>query len=569
VSSFVDSLSSRDAAIEVVVGQGRILTLKEDITAGGKAEALVAAGDPTVIDFVIINPRQIRLIGQRIGVTDLAITTSAGRTYTFEVRVVIDLDLLRAQLRCLFPDASVKLGQLRDQVVVEGQARDTAQVARIVEAVRAYLNSIQIGEAAKITGQTLSGRPFMPPAERAPRPGEAPKGDGHKGDGVKQASATQVPIPGLVAPSPAVPLPGVVTPFAGTPAYVSPELATLAAVQSTIAPIRILNLLRVPGPHQVLLKVRVAELNRTALRQIGGDLLTNNTSSGAIVGTQTGANTVSATATAANRMLTGTATLATSPATTGFGIFPEGDFAIFLAALRRNSVLKVLAEPNLVALNGQQATFLAGGQYPVPVPQFGAGAGAATVTVQFQNFGVQLGFTPFILDDDVIRLTVEPEFSEINFALATTLVPGGSPVPGLSTRRTHTTVEMRAGQTLMISGLLQLEMNGNTSRIPGLGDLPFIGPFLFSNTTMSRAETELVVMVTPYLIEPMNPDQVPPTPGDEVKEPNDLEFYFLHRIEARTGRDFRSTTKWDDPLHLRDLLHLESKNVCGPCGFAD
>jgi pilus assembly protein CpaC len=350
---------------------------------------------------------------------------------------------------------------------------------------------------------------------------------------------------------------------------VSPELVALANAQSAIAPLQVLNLIRVPGAHQVLLKVRVAELNRTALRQIGGDLLAINPRTGAIVGTQIGGAGVTGTAAAAGRnTLTGAATTATSALTTGFGIFQEGDFAIFLSALRRNSVLKILAEPNLVALNGQVATFLDGGEYPVPVPQFGAGAGAATVTVQFKQFGVQLGFLPFILDDDVIRLTVDPEVSEIDFSVATTLVPGGSPVPGLTTRRTHTTVELRAGQTLMISGLLQLTLAGNTGRIPGLGDLPVLGPF-FSNTSATRAEKELVVLVTPYLIEPMNPDQVPPTPGDEVNEPNDLELYFLNRIESRTGRDFRSTTKWDDPLHIRDLIHLESKNVCGPCGFAD
>src|SRR5262249_36276737 len=169
---------------------------------------------------------------------------------------------------------------------------------------------------------------------------------------------------------------------------------------------QVLNPVGVPGALQVLLKVRVAELNRTALRQIGGDLLAINPRTGAIVGTQIGGAGISATASAAGRnTLTGSATAARTALTTGFGIFQEGDFAIFRSALRRNQVLKILAEPNLVALNGQVATFLDGGEYPVPVPQFGAGAGAATVTVQFKQFGVQLGFLPFILDDNVIRLT--------------------------------------------------------------------------------------------------------------------------------------------------------------------
>src|SRR5262249_3157028 len=139
---------------------------------------------------------------------------------------------------------------------------------------------------------------------------------------------------------------------------------------------------------------------------------------------------------------------------------------------------------------------------------------------------------------------------------------------GLNTRKAQTTVEMRQGQTLAIAGLLQLQMDGNMDRIPGLGDLPILGPF-FSNTTGERIEKELVVLVTPYLVEPMNKGQVPPTPGDEVKEPNDLEFYLFNRIEGKTGYDFRSTTQWDDPLHLVRLLKLEQKYVSGPVGFSN
>src|SRR5207245_8756461 len=130
-------------------------------------------------------------------------------------------------------------------------------------------------------------------------------------------------------------------------------------------------------------------------------------------------------------------------------------------------------EPNLVAMNGYQASFLAGGEFPVPVPQSGAAGGAApAITVQFKEFGVRLGFVPFIQDDDVIRLTVDPEVSEIDRTTQATLVSGGSPVPGLTSRKAHTTVELRQGQTLAIAGLLQVTLDGNTARIPGLGDLP-------------------------------------------------------------------------------------------------
>ena len=146
-----------------------------------------------------------------------------------------------------------------------------------------------------------------------------------------------------------------------------------------------------------------------------------------------------------------------------------------------------------------------------------------------------LSFLPTIIDDEVIRLAVVPEVSEIDNAVAVTLVAGGSAVPGLTTRKAETTVELHPGQTLAMAGLLQLELDGTTTRIPYLGDLPIIGPF-FSNSTAARIEKELVVLVTPYLVEPMHKGQVPSTPGDEVKAPGDLEFYLLNRIEeGRAG----------------------------------
>jgi pilus assembly protein CpaC len=536
MTSFVDNLTTNDGAFEVVVGQGRILTLKEDL-AKGKNEALVAVGDPTVIDFIVINPRQIRIVGDRVGITDLSITTSANRTYNFEVRVVADLNVLRAQLACVFPDARLKLGQIRDAVVVEGEARDTAQVTQIMNTVQAYLLSVQIAQARRVSG------PAGTPPGVAPIPGEQLPPPRPEGGGTAPAAPPTYPGPTGAAP--------------GT------------STQATIGPPTVINLIRVPGANQILLKVRVAELNRTAMRQIGADWQAVNGRTGAILGTQIGGNTVSAVGTIENRALTGLSSITNSPTTTAFGIFQQGSFEVFLNALRRNNVVKILAEPNLVALNGQLATFLAGGEFPVPVPQFGGQAGAsATVTIQFKEFGVRLAFVPYVQDGEVIRLSVDPEVSNVDFSIATTLVAGGSPVPGLNIRRAHTTVEMRQGETLMISGLLQLTLNSMTGRIPVLGDLPIIGPF-FSNTTDERVEKELVIIVTPYLIEPLPPGKLPPTPGDEVNTPNDLEFYLFNRIESRRGIDHRSTVTYEDPFHLRDLIHLQSKNVCGPHGFTD
>jgi pilus assembly protein CpaC len=168
----------------------------------------------------------------------------------------------------------------------------------------------------------------------------------------------------------------------------------------------------------------------------------------------------------------------------------------------------------------------------------------------------------------VIRLVVTPEVSSIDSALGTTLVQNGDPVPGLNTRKATTTVEMHQGETLAMAGLLQVEVDARTSRIPGLGDLPYIGP-LFSNTAHKRVEKELLVLVTPYLVNPMTPEQVPPLPNQDLKDPNDLEFYLLNRIEGRTGESIPSTATWDDPLGFVHLMKLERKCVAGPVGLSD
>ena len=362
----------------------------------------------------------------------------------------------------------------------------------------------------------------------------------------------------------------------GPAAIIRPEINPASSmVGNVLGPPRIINLIRTPTSQQVLLKVRVAELNRSALRRIGANFLGIDPRTGAIVGSQiagtnTGVGLIGnslTTPSAPARRLFGAAELGSSNNTTVFGIFQDAHFEFMLNALRQNAMLKILAEPNLVALSGERASFLAGGEFPVPIPQVSAGGVAPTITVQFKKFGVQLDFLPTIIDGDIVRLAVAPEVSQIDFTIATTLVAGGSPVPGLNSRKAQTTVELRQGQTLAIAGLMQLQLDGTTTRIPGLGDLPILGPF-FTNTQGDRIEKELVVLVTPYLVEPMQKQQVPPSPGDEVKDPNDLEFYLLGRIEARTGRDVRSTTTWDDPFHISHLLDLEKAYVAGPSGFS-
>ncbi|MDB5350330.1 MAG: pulD [Planctomycetota bacterium] len=584
VPSFIESLGATSATIEVKIGQGRFLTLKEDLAAAGPRLPFIAVGDPTVVDFYKAGPRQIRLIGKHLGTTDLSITTGSGKTYEFEVQVVADLDVLRGQLRAMFPDAGLKLAQLREKIVVEGQARDAAQVSRIVDAIESYVRSIQRVQVANQVGdareplQVDAVEPNLPNAVPLP---PLPQGANPAGNANPNGAANVIVNPNGTGLSSYVQsetnagfVPGVTGGTGNQPTAGNIALGKIATNQSPV-----INLLRVPTSQQVLLKVRVAELNRTGFRQIGADLLATIPQFGTLFGTQIAGNGLNAGSVGDRSFFTNSGTsgqpvnlrsLNLGPAATAYGTFSHGQFNAVLTALRKNSLLKILAEPNLVALNGHQANFLAGGEFPVPsFSGVGAGSptGGGTSSTQFKEFGVRLSFLPIIIDGETVRLTVDPEVSSVDFSIATTLVPGGSPVPGLNVRKSHTTVELKQGETLAIAGLMQLDLDGSTQKIPGLGDLPYIGAF-FSNTTSNRIEKELIVLVTPYIIEPMAPGQVPPVPGDEVKQPNDLEFFFLNRIEGRTGIDGRSTTSYDDPLHLVRHSIVERKYLIGPSGFS-
>jgi len=406
-------------------------------------------------------------------------------------------------------------------------------VTQIIRTLEAFLASVQVPQSTQGTQATGPAPPNAAPGDRPNGKAGSEAGPGSQGQGRPDWANVE-------------------------------DSGGRPSTQASFAAPRVINLLQVPGVHQVMLQVKIAELNRTGLRQIGADLGFAD-EAGNVVGTNIASSVVSALGLLTPAGVTGSASVANGTSTTGFGIFPTGDFQIFLTALRRNQLLSVLAEPNLVAMSGQEASFLAGGQFPVPVPQTSGGV-TNSITVQFKNFGVQLNFLPFVLQDEVIRLTVTPEVSTIDESLGTTLVIGGEPVPGLNTRRATTTVELRTGQTLAIAGLLQVEIDGQTDRIPGLGDLPYLGPF-FSNTSHERTEKELLVLVTPHLVSPTLCEDLPPLPGTEIMDPNDWEFYFLNRMEGRTGIPFRSTTSWDN-LQKR-LYRVERQSVYGPVGFSE
>ena len=373
--AFVEPLHGNDEAITLIVNEARILTLKQDITTGA-GQSLIAVGDPTILDFIVVNSRQIRIIGRGMGVTDLAITTAGRETYNFEIRVLADLAMIHAKLRATFPDASVKLSQIREHFVVEGEARDPFQVARIIDMIKVYLNSVFVQQGRTVT------------VAQSAQLVKALGGGGMGAVGAGAAAGGGAGGAGLALPGQAGAQGGLVLPAQpGGDGQANPlaaygaanELGGPTQVSDRGAYPQVINLLRVVGSQQVMLKVRIAELNRTAMRRIGANFLGVDPRTGAIVGSSiagaTGYEGVigQAGSLVAGKSLNGSSALGPNGAnSTVFGIFQDANFEFSLTALRQNGLLKILAEPNLVALNGQLASFLAGGEFPVPVPQVSA-----------------------------------------------------------------------------------------------------------------------------------------------------------------------------------------------------
>jgi pilus assembly protein CpaC len=464
VTELVDSVVAAEVELEVQQRRSKILRMKQDIFR-------TAIADPEILEFVAFGTREIELIGQTRGSTTVTLWMGDEQNpqiLSMLVRVTPDPTLeqddrdefseLADRINEMFPDSRIQLIPIADKLIVRGDARDEAEARQIM----------------LVVGQANQGGGF----------------------GIGQ---NQQLFQGNGEPS--------------------RLYETGRAVQHDF---QLVNLLHIPGAKQVMLKVRIAELTRTAGRALGAQLSNVRIS---------------------NMNADDMATAGISPGSLNLsGVFRYVNFDLALQALVSNGNAKILAEPNLVTLSGQPATFLSGGQFAVPTIVGVGGAQAATTS--FKDFGTSLQFTPTVLDNDRIRLQVMPQFSTTNAGLT---VDG---IPGLTTRTVSTMVEMREGQVFAIAGLLQDQQNGGTTKFPLLGDVPGLN-FLTAARDTTRSETELLILVTPELVEPMEPDQAPSLlPGMEVTEPNDLDFFIYGDIEGRPNAHHRSTV-W--PLYKNRL----------------
>jgi pilus assembly protein CpaC len=278
----------------------------------------------------------------------------------------------------------------------------------------------------------------------------------------------------------------------------------IAALAETYAPEKVINMMSVGSPQQVLLEVRVSEMSRGAVKALG---ITQATwQNGGVVGGGSGVSVQTF---------------------TGFlnSVFGSS-LNIQFEALERQGIVRTLASPNLVALSGETANFLAGGEFPVPTGVDLQGR----VQIEFKQFGVALAFTPTVLADGMVNLRVAPEVSSIDRDVSVEL--DGFNIPGLKVRRAVTSLELRDGQSFAMAGLIQSDFADTVRAIPLLGKIPVIGA-LFRSTSFNKSETELVIIVTPRIVRPVKPDQLV-TPTDFAAPPDPAALFLLGQTEKRT-----------------------------------
>lgn len=486
VRELVDEVVTADIELEITKRRSKVLRMKQDVFRA-------AVADPSIVEFVAFGTREIEMIGKETGSTSVTLwigDEQNSRTLSLLVTVKkddavddqrrLEYGELERMINELFPNSRIQLVPIADKLIVRGQARDEQEATEIMSILRER-------------GST-----------------GANSGGGGNFSTVSSGASAAEPFPDA----------------------------------STLPQASVINMLNVPGEKQVMLKVRIAELKRSALRELGSDFDFNVKEF--LFGS----------------VLSGGGNLLAS------GTFSEGGFNLVLSALMTNGSAKILAEPNLVVISGQTATFLAGGEFAVPTV-VGIG-GAQAATTQFKGFGTQVIFTPTVLDKDRVRLQVAPSFSTINRNNA---VQG---IFGTDTRSVATTVDLREGQVLAIAGLLQEEQRGESRRLPLIGDVPYLN-FLSAYRSMTRDETELLILVSPELVHPLEPDQAPQIlPGMEVTEPNDLDFFIYGDIEGRADCHHRSTV-W--PLYRSKMKRCgnfeqhkirqsDEYYISGPFGFS-
>jgi pilus assembly protein CpaC len=456
--------------IHLLTGRGILIDLDRPLKRA-------AVGDPRVAEVSVISPRQAMVNARSVGTTNLILWDEDERQLAHEIVVRLDIAQLREAIASAAPGGAVEVIAVNDKIVLRGTVPDVDTAQRIVQIAELFTSS-----ANALSSTPPSGGPGAAGGQSMP---DATIQGGQGGGGGCSSN--------------------------------------------------VVNHLVIAGEHQVVLRCTVAEVTKTAIRTLGinGWLAGDNIRDVFAVNQIGGINPVNIGAAGSQNVIRSNGLLF---ATDKDGLvlqptpelslgFPRVQMQLFFKALRDNRLLRVLAEPNLVAVSGQEASFLAGGEFPSVTSQ-----GITGTTIEWKEFGVRLRFTPTVIGRQMIRLRVAPEVSELD--PATGIFTGEVRIPfGLTQRRAETTIELASGSTIAIAGLLNERVRGISQKIPALGDVPVLGA-LFSSVNYQKDVTELVILVTPELVSSLQPDQVESVPGQFMTDPNDFQLFGLGMVSG-------------------------------------
>lgn len=453
--------ASDTAALQLIAGKSTVVRLPEPVDR-------ISVGNPGVADITLLRSNELYLLGKSFGTTNVILWRNKGRTTVYEVQVSVDVGPLRKHLRELWPsETEVKVGSAANSIVLSGGVRSAPVAEQMVRLAQAY--------AAQLNSSVQAGAP-----NNETQPGPAPQAGAGQAEGAAPAQRTS---------------------SSSASASISPRSAGGSA--------QVVNLLQVLNPQQVMLEVKVAEINRTYLESLGINL-TANSSSGSMTYSLV-SNFFS------NPGALGSGTLAVRNG--------AGDNGA-LKAQASDGLVKILAEPNILALSGQEGSFLAGGRLLVPVAQQGQGGTAGALSLEEKEYGVGLKFTPVVLENGRILLRVAPEVSEL---VQRSVSDSSVVLPQFTTRRASSTVQLMDGQSLAIAGLIKNNVTEQLTRIPVLGELPILGA-LFRSADFVNERTELVFVVTPRLVKPLPADYKLPT--DNFEPPSRYRFMIEGKLEG-------------------------------------
>ncbi|MGE5523480.1 MAG: type II and III secretion system protein family protein [Rhodospirillaceae bacterium] len=436
-------------AMNLVVSKSTVLRLPDPV-------ARLSVGNPAIADATPISEREVYLLGKDLGTTNLIVWTKNNQATVVDLSVTADPSLLQAELRMLLPtENDIVVRSTADSIALLGTVSDAVKAMQAQEIAQAWIRRLTRGLISPVT---TSGR---------------------------GGSVTTVQIG---------------------------ETRTAQQLAQIAAP-RVINMLRVRSPMQVMLEVKVAEVSKNLLNRLGVTFTANKQSGSFTYDILSRSNFF-------NQLLGSAA------------VVKGTQYAIQLDAQNNNGLIRLLAEPNIMAISGQEASFRAGGKIFIPVGRRNDLTGGTTITLEEKEFGVGLKFKPTVLEGNRINLAVAPEVSELQqTGTPFTTVDGATSVlPSFTLRRAETTVQLNDGQSFMIAGLIQNNTKETINRFPGLGDIPVLGA-LFRSTEFQTDQTELMFVITPRLVKPLPADYALPT--DHVIPPTQAELQLEGRLEGR------------------------------------